>query len=112
MYLKKVNCVALLVSHRAKALSCLYRPRQNGGETRGGIGWICLKKSANYRGCEIKFGINVIHACSLIISKENVELFKCSTGNGRRKRETDERTARHHGSQYIIDVFPSKELRH
>ena len=66
------------------------------------------KKRVKYPACKIKFGI-VIHACSTVISKVNVELFKCSVGIGHRKREN---THRHHGSQCVIEVFPSKKLEH
>jgi len=44
---------------------------------------------------EVEFGIHVIHACSPVISKVNVELFlrarifKSSAESGCRKRETD-----------------------
>jgi len=44
MDFKKGNCVALLGSLRAKALSYLYHPPLNGGATSGGGGWICLKR--------------------------------------------------------------------
>ena len=47
MDFKKVNCVALMVLLRDKALSYLYRPPQNGGATSGGRGWICLKRRKN-----------------------------------------------------------------
>ena len=81
----KVKWVALLVSRRAKALSYLYRPPQDGGATYGGGGWICLTKSAKYPGCEIKFGINITHAYSPLISKLSVDLFNAEVAiiNGR-----------------------------
>ena len=47
MDFKKVNCVALLVSLRAKALNYLYLPPRNGGATSGDGGWICLRKGQN-----------------------------------------------------------------
>ena len=71
------------------------------------------QKIAKYPGCKIKFGINITDACFPVISKVNVELFNAAretaAANG---RHTDERTDRRHGSQYIIDDFPSKELQH
>ena len=67
------------------------------------------KKSVEYPACEKHFGINIIHACSSVISKANVEpclrahIFKRRVGSGRHKRETDERMDRHYGLHYIID---------
>ena len=84
MDFKKVNCVAFLVSFRAKARSHLYRPPQNGRTTSGGKRLDLSKKRAKYPGCEIKFG-NIIHACSPIISKVNVELFRHSVGRTHRR---------------------------
>ena len=69
-------------------------------------------KRSKYPACEIKFEFNIINSCSSIISKVNVELFKNRTGSDCLKWETDKRTDRHHGSQYIINDFPSKELQH
>ena len=75
------------------------------------IGWRWFNLSnerVKYPGCEIKFGINIIHACSPVISKVNAEVFKGNMGSGRRKRETHERTDRHCGLQLIKNDFPSK----
>ena len=59
MDFKKVNCVAFLVSLRAKALSYLHSTPQNGGATLGGGGWICFKIRQNIASIGNRYSLGI-----------------------------------------------------